>query len=86
MTLPIRLRSAIKSRSIQTHTNQMRLSSGNIMAANNIVRHSVAKYIDEPSPATARSIDKILRTPRNQPRPAGNPIGTPGAAGPSTTI
>jgi len=81
MALPTRVRTLLKARAIQTHTNQMRLISANVSNANNIVRHSIAKYIDEPNPASARSIDKILRTPRNQPRPDGNPVGTPGAAG-----
>jgi hypothetical protein len=35
----------------------------NIASANNIVRHSSARMVDEPSPQQARAIDKILRLP-----------------------
>lgn len=35
----------------------------NVLSANNIVRHSAARMVDEPSPQQARSIDKILRLP-----------------------
>jgi hypothetical protein len=59
----------------------MRRGSTNIRSANNIVRHSVAKFLDEPTPTVARAVDKIMRTPRIQPRPEGIPIGTPGAQG-----
>jgi len=70
MALPANVTTAIKSRSIQSHTVDMRNGSTNIRSANNIVRHSVAKFLDEPTPASARAIDKILRTPRTQPRPS----------------
>ena len=78
--LPARVRTAIKSRSIQSHTVCMRNGSTNIRSANNVVRHSVAKFLDEPTPAAARAIDKILRTPRNQPRPAFATGGQGGGA------
>jgi hypothetical protein len=40
------------------------LRSANIRSANNIVRHSAARMVDEPSPQQARAIDKILRLPK----------------------
>jgi hypothetical protein len=36
----------------------------NIASSNNIVRHSMARQVDEMSPQQARAVDKILRLPR----------------------
>lgn len=84
--LPPRIRSAIKSRAIQAHTVSMEQGAANIRSANNIVRHSAAKFLDEPTPAAARAIDKILRAPRLQPRPAFSVGGQgSGASADSTT-
>lgn len=45
------------------HVNHMTSVKANVASSNNIVRHSAARKVDEPSPATARSIDKVLRLP-----------------------
>ncbi len=64
MAIPPNVKTKIQASFHQAHSVVMQESKGNIQSANNIVRHSAARMIDEPSPQQARSIDKILRTPK----------------------
>jgi len=61
--LPDRVRTVLRSEASGAHTQHMNESKSNISSSNNIVRHSAARMIDEPSPQQARAIDKILRLP-----------------------
>jgi len=61
--LPPRLKAHLKSEMIGAHSQHMADAKANVSSANNIVRHSAARMIDEPSPQQARAIDKILRLP-----------------------
>lgn len=63
MPLPPRLKAHLKSEMIAAHTQHMTDAKSNIGSSNNIVRHSAARMVDEPSPQQARAIDKILRLP-----------------------
>lgn len=46
------------------HMAEIKASRG---VTNHIVRASAAKYFDEPTPAAARAIDKVLRLPTRGP-------------------
>ena len=63
-TMPPNMNAVIHTESTEAHTLHMFEVKTNIANSNNIVRHSVAKSLDEPSPAQARAIDKILRLPK----------------------
>jgi len=62
--IPQNVKTKLQSTSQAQHTLLMGESRGNIQSSNNIVRHSAARMIDEPSPQQARAIDKILRLPK----------------------
>ena len=63
MAIPANVKTKIQSSSHTAHVRRMNESSANIASANNLVRHSAARGVDEPSPQQARAIDKILRLP-----------------------
>lgn len=46
------------------HIQHMAEAKANVTNSSNIIRHAVARLVDEPSPAQARAIDKILRLPK----------------------
>lgn len=54
---------ALETEAQGAHTQHMQEMRTNVSHANNIVRLSVARQLDEPSPAEARAVDKILRLP-----------------------
>ena len=58
------VKTKIQATSHTAHVHRMHTSTANISSANNIIRHSMARQVDEPSPQQARSIDKILNTPK----------------------
>ena len=62
--LPDKVLTVIRAASRTSHTQHMHEAVSNISNSNNIVRHSAARMIDEPSPQQARAIDKILRLPK----------------------
>jgi hypothetical protein len=64
MAMPPRLKAQLKAEMLGAHSNHMVDAKANIASANNIVRHSAARMVDEPSPQQARAIDKILRLPK----------------------
>ena len=61
--VPANVKTKIQSRFHDAHSVHMADAKANITSSNNIVRHSAARMIDEPSPQQARAIDKILRLP-----------------------
>ena len=61
--IPANVKTKIQASSMAAHKAYMEQVKQNISSATSIVRHSVARQLDEPSPAQARSIDKILRLP-----------------------
>ena len=61
--LPENVMANLRASSTAAHTQHMFDAISNIASSNNIVRHSAARMIDEPSPQQARAIDKILRLP-----------------------
>ena len=63
-SLPPNVLTLLKESSASAHTQHMHEATSNISNSNNIVRHSAARMIDEPSPQQARAIDKILRLPK----------------------
>ncbi len=63
MTIPANVLTKLESNFHGAHSLHMAESKSNVRSANNIVRHSAARMFDEPPPATARAIDKILRLP-----------------------
>jgi hypothetical protein len=63
MPLPAKMKALLQSESHAAHTQHMTEAKSNISNSNNIVRHSAARMVDEPSPQQARAIDKILRLP-----------------------
>lgn len=64
MALPENVKTKLQAASHAIHQRVMHRSRENILSANNIVRHSAAKQMDEVGPEAARSIDKILRLPK----------------------
>ncbi len=50
--------------SAKAHSAHMNSAKHNVASANNIVRHSVARSVDEPSPGNAAASRKILALPR----------------------
>jgi hypothetical protein len=72
--LPPRVKSILKEEMIAANTAHLTDAKANVASANNIVRHSAARMIDEASPQQARAIDKILRLP---PKPAGMTLYDP---------
>lgn len=67
MSLPENVATILRTESVGAHSQHMTEAKSNISNSNNIIRHSAARMIDEPSPAQARSIDKILRLPPKTP-------------------
>jgi hypothetical protein len=61
--IPANVMSVLRAESNAAHTNHMKEALASTHSASNIVRHSAARMIDEPSPQQARAIDKILRLP-----------------------
>jgi len=64
MAIPANVKTKLQANSHSHHALLMGEAKGNIQSSNNIVRHSAARMIDEPSPQQARAIDKILRLPK----------------------
>lgn len=62
--LPPRVMTMLKSSMTGAHIQHMHEAETNITQANNVVRLSSARMFDEPTPASARAVDKILRNPR----------------------
>mgnify|MGYP003323526347 CR=1 FL=1 len=63
MSLPDNVLAIIKAESASSHSQHMTEAKSNIANANNILRHSAVRQVDEPGPAQARAVDKILRLP-----------------------
>ena len=61
--LPQGIKTAIKTHSHFAHQAHMASVRANIASANNILRHSAARQVDEMGPAAAAAVDKILRLP-----------------------
>ena len=61
--LPENIKAILHAESSAAHTQHMTSLKANKAISNFIVRASAAKQYDEPGPAQARSIDKILRMP-----------------------
>lgn len=64
MALGPNLKALIEAESASGHSQQMLECRGSRGVANALVRFSAAKQYDEPGPAQARAIDKILRLPK----------------------
>ncbi len=64
MAMPPNVVTKLQSSMHASHSLHMAEIKSNIASSNNIVRHSAARMIDEPSPQQARAIDKILRLPK----------------------
>lgn len=64
MALPANVKTKIQATSHLSHKILFNESTANAQSSNNIVRHSAARMVDEPSPQQARAIDKILRLPK----------------------
>ena len=64
MSIPANVTSILQTYEHQLHQSGVATQRANISSANNIVRHSAAKTLDEPSPTNARAVDKILRLPK----------------------
>lgn len=63
MAIPPNVKTKLQAATQAAHTLHITEAKGNASSANNIVRHSAARMVDEPSPQQARAIDKILRLP-----------------------
>ena len=61
--LPCRVRTALRMESAEAHTEHMQNLKANAASSSNLVRHSMAKQLDEPGAANAAAISKILRLP-----------------------
>lgn len=61
--LPTNVKTLLHTDFHTVHASVSAEAQENVLSANNIVRHSAARMVDEPSPQQARSIDKILRLP-----------------------
>ena len=61
--LPTNARTLLHAESAASHTQHMTEIRANAAVTTNIVRASAAKQFDEPGPAEARAIDKVLRLP-----------------------
>ena len=64
MAIPANVKTKIQASTRRMHSIRTNESVMNVQSANNIVRHSAARMVDEPSPQQARAIDKILRLPK----------------------
>lgn len=64
MSIPANVKTKIQASFHAAHKIFVNESIANAASANNIVRHSASRMVDEPSPQQARAIDKILRTPK----------------------
>jgi len=62
--LPSNVMTNLKQEFAGAHSQHMHEAVSNQANSNNIVRHSMAKQVDELGPGAARAIDKILRNPR----------------------
>lgn len=62
--IPPNVKTLLHSVTHGAHTQHMVDTKANFASSNNIVRHSAARMVDEPSPQQARAIDKILRLPK----------------------
>lgn len=62
--LPPNVKTKLHSSFHSNHTLHFAELKSNVASSNNIVRHSAARMVDEPSPQQARAIDKILRLPK----------------------
>lgn len=63
MSIPANVLAKLHASFHSAHTLHMVELKSNVASANNIVRHSSARMVDEGSPASARATDKILRLP-----------------------
>lgn len=61
--LPCRVRTILRTESAAAHAQIMTQLKGNALSSSNIVRHVIGRMLDEPGPATAASIAKVLRLP-----------------------
>lgn len=59
------------------HTQHMAEIKASRGVTNHIARAAAIKYWDEPSPAAARAVDKVLRLPTRTPADARNPSAKP---------
>lgn len=64
--IPANVKTKLQASSHANHITHMAEARANITSSNNVVRHSAARMVDEPSPQQARAIDKILRLPKQQ--------------------
>lgn len=61
--LPCRVRTALRFESLGAHTHHMTQAKANVSNSASIVRHSMARQVDEMSPASAAAVKKILALP-----------------------
>ena len=62
--IPKNVKTKIKASIRRAHSIRTNETVLNVQSSNNVVRHSAARMVDEPSPQQARAIDKILRLPK----------------------
>ena len=63
--LPVNVRTLLLNEQAQAQTHLLVEGRANFQTAGNYLRLSAAKSTDEPSPQSARAIDKVLRLPKN---------------------
>ena len=61
--LPVNVKTLLINEAAQAQTHQLLEGRANFQTAGNYLRLSAAKTTDEPSPQSARAIDKVLRLP-----------------------
>lgn len=64
MAMPPGVKAKLQSRSHGGHTQAIHGARANIRNSNSVVRHSAARMVDEPTPASAAATAKILRLPK----------------------
>ena len=63
-SLPVNTRTVLNTESAAAFTHHMVEIRGNHSTTSHVVRASAANQFDEPGPAEARAIDKVLRLPK----------------------
>ena len=63
MPIPANIKTLLQSESVGAHSQHLPEIKSSRGVSNAVVRFSAAKQFDEPTPASARAIDKVLRLP-----------------------
>lgn len=63
MAIPTNVKTALQTEQIAAHTQHMTEIKATRAVTNGVVRTSAARQFDEPGPAEARAVDKVLRLP-----------------------